>query len=188
MTMDRFVFIVAALTPACGYESTPSVLSLHGEELVVVEHLGPVATAPSVALDGKPLPVLWTMDAEGVAVIEDGTIRAISPGEVNFSVDHQGQTVSWTLSVDPQVMIRFVDPPIRMVSGDSAPLMLHGEVDGVPVQPIGVGWASSDERIAKVVTGHVTARRPGVAWITAATRHAEAVLELEVVLQEPASE
>lgn len=181
--MVRIVAVTSLLAGACGPEAAPVIVSLNGPDTVVVEHLGPLPEVPTVHVDGRPTEVVWTMDPQGVASIHDGTIAALSPGEVIFRTESHGQILSWSLSVDPEVMIRFVDPPTVLISGESAPLMLHGEIDGAPMQPIGVSWISSDERVAKVTTGHVTARRPGVTWITAATRHAEAVLELEVVLQ-----
>lgn len=108
--------------------------------------------------------VLWESSNEEVAAVADGVITAKTPGGTRITARADG------CSADCAVLVR---PAVKSVSlsADAVTLTVGGTADlDAAADPEGpVEWASSDEDIAEVKDGVVTARGPGAAAILAAS-------------------
>lgn len=89
--------------------------------------------------------VLWESNDEAVATVEDGVITAKTPGGTRITARADGCSAECAVLVKPTVLDAAADP-----EGD-------------------VAWLSSDETVAEVSDGTVTAKKPGAAAILAAS-------------------
>lgn len=174
------LLIIAALT-AC----TPAddrTLSLEGPDAVVVDHFGPVR-GPSPRLSDGSVPDSFTImvtPAE-VASVEGAIVKAEAAGEAVVEFEWNGQKASWTLKVEPKVVLRVLEPPASMRVGERQPLHLEAKVGGVASDPGQVTWHTSTSRVATVAdTGEVTAVAPGTVYISARSGDSEAMIEIVV--------
>ena len=176
--MGAIVFLVLG----CGQASSDDLI-LEGPVQLSVGSLGPVE-APRAVVDGAaPEGVLWESSSAAVAeVTADGTVRAVGPGEASIVARWKGQEVSWTLTVEPSVRLRLVDPPAKVRVAETVQLGLEAFVAGERVTPGKVNWSSSSSEVASVdAAGAVTGVRAGVAYVTVSGSRGEAMAEIVVV-------
>ena len=126
----------------------------------------------SIRPEGAKGEITWASSAENIAAVsEDGTVTAISAGscEVTASIDADG--------VEPAIcrVTIFEEPPeptgiilsedeLRLVKGGSHTLSATIIPEGATAD---IRWSSSDEDVAVVSDGKVTAISTGTATITA---------------------
>jgi hypothetical protein len=174
----------AVLLIACsGEEQVVGELRLDGPTQLRVDQLGPVEAPDVVLEDGTIAEVSWTLQAPGVAVLDAGQVVAQGPGVAQVTGQIEGQTVQWTLVVDPAVTLSFVEPPSSLVVGEVAILAVSARVGERSVSPGTIDWVSSDAGIATVSQGEVMAVGEGVTYLTAKAHGSEAMVEIEVVVE-----
>jgi hypothetical protein len=158
-------------------------LAVEGPDVIVVEHLGPVE-GPSVALsDGSaPEGLSVHVTPSEVAVVTEGQVVAVGPGEAEVEVHWREQRATWRLRVAPRLTLRIVRPPAELRVGQREPLHLEASVDGRPTDPGAVQWLARPEGIARVTeAGEVEAVSPGVVYVSATQGATEAMVQITVV-------
>lgn len=164
---------------SCADMPTDTVPVLDGPQSLTVRELGPVPT-PRVVAGNDLVRVDWVSSAPNVAVFDDHGLRAVGRGEAVVSAEIDGHPVSWRLTVELPVALRFEHAPGELLVGESVDLDLV--VDGVRGP---VSWRSSDDDVATVSEhGLVTGHEPGVVYISAGIGDAEAMMELSVAPEE----
>ena len=108
--------------------------------------------------------VLWESSNEEVAAVADGVITAKTPGGTRITARADGCSADCAVLVRPAVKsVSLSADAVDLTVGGTAALDAAADPEG-PVE-----WASSDEDIAEVKDGVVTARGPGAAAILAAS-------------------
>ena len=167
---------------ACSGEEEPPLLVLDGPARVRVDRLGAVM-GPDVRLDDGSVPrgLIWSLSPHGVARFDGQTVVAEGPGEVRVIAEWEEQQVEWTLVVELATMLAFVDVPATLPVGGEVELQLEARMGEETIDPGPVDWSSSDPAVVRVTNGRAYGVAPGMAYITAHARGAQAMAELEVV-------
>lgn len=176
---------VSAMLLGCGSPADDRTLVLDGPAAVRVEQFGPVPAPATRLSDGSaPEAVTWTAAPATVAVVHDGVIEAVGPGDATITGDWRGHTATWTLTVAPAVSLVFQGVPERLLVGESTQVTLRQRVvDGFVPPAATVTWSASNPALATVASdGTVTGVAPGVVYVTATAGGSDAVVEIEIVL------
>lgn len=108
--------------------------------------------------------VLWESSDEAVATVEDGVITAKTPGGTRITARADGCSAECAVLVKPAVeRVSLSTDALTLTAGETAVLDAAADPEG------DVAWLSSDETVAEVSDGTVTAKKPGAAAILAAS-------------------
>ena len=108
--------------------------------------------------------VLWESSDEAVATVEDGVITAKTPGGARIAARADGCSAECAVLVKPAVeRVSLSTDALALTAGETAVLDAAADPEG------DVAWLSSDETVAEVSDGTVTAKKPGAAAILAAS-------------------
>ncbi len=110
--------------------------------------------------------VAWTSSNEQVATVSDGTVTAVAAGDATITATYSGKNAVCTVTVNPEPAL---DPSITL-DKSSVSLTVGQSVTLNATTANGTGdvaWTSSDEQVATVSAGTVTAVAAGEATITA---------------------
>lgn len=108
--------------------------------------------------------VLWESSDETVATVEDGVITAKTPGGARITARADGCSAECAVLVKPAVeRVSLSADALTLTAGETAVLDAAADPEG------DVAWLSSDETVAEVSDGTVTAKKPGAAAILAAS-------------------
>ena len=108
--------------------------------------------------------VLWESGDEAVATVEDGVITAKTPGGARITARADGCSAECAVLVKPAVeRVTLSADALTLTAGEAAVLDAAADPEG------DVAWMSSDETVAEVSDGTVTAKKPGAAAILAAS-------------------
>ena len=108
--------------------------------------------------------VLWESSDEAVAAVEDGVITAKTPGGTRITARADGCSAECAVLVKPAVeRVSLSADALTLTAGETAVLDAAADPEG------DVAWLSSDETVAEVSDGTVTAKKPGAAAILAAS-------------------
>ena len=158
------------------------VLSADSIELNPGEEAELIATViPSNADEGAS--ITWSTSDEGIATVEDGVVTAIAEGTATITA-----TVG-ELSASCEVTVLHLEVPVEGIELDNETLTLtEGDTGTLTAtllpenaDPVDITWTSSDEAIATVADGVVTAVYEGTASITASAAGFEASCEVTVL-------
>ena len=106
--------------------------------------------------------VLWESSDEAVAAVEDGVITAKTPGGTRITARADGCSAECAVLVTPAVeRVNLSADALALTAGETAVLDAAADPEG------DVAWLSSDETVAEVSDGTVTAKKPGAAIIRA---------------------
>jgi len=175
------------LVVGCRFPDMEPELMLEGPARVTVDQPGPV-DGPDVVLDEGTVPDELELESSDPAVarVEGGTVVAESSGEAVITATWQGQSVSWTLAVEPAVTLRFVEPPAAIQVGEQVRMRVTDTAGHRDVDPGALSWSCTEPAVADVKDGGVvTGREEGVTYLTASGLGSQAMLELSVVAPEP---
>ena len=160
--MKKLIFIlltlVLALVVACGEEKTPTI-TITGESTVYV---GSEITlkAELANLEGE---INWYSSDENVATVSGGKVLGVNPGAVTITV------VCGEVNKTYDIIVKGV--PVLEVSGEKD--LIVGETLTLTFKQeyleSEISWATSDEAVATVKDGVVTAVGAGSATITASS-------------------
>ena len=114
--------------------------------------------------DATEQTVLWESSDEAVATVEDGVITAKIPGGARITARADGCSAECAVLVKPTVeRVSLSADALTLTAGETAVLDAAADPEG------DVAWLSSDETVAEVSDGTVTAKKPGAAAILAAS-------------------
>ena len=135
---------------------------------------------PSDATDKS---AVWVSDNPAVASVSEGTIYARKAGSAVITVTAGGKTVSCTVTVKakPVAVEGITLDIVRLEIIEGGEEILTAFVMPENATDKTVVWSTSDESIAAVENGVVTALKPGKAVITATAGEKSAVCEVTVI-------
>ena len=128
----------------------------------------------------------WSSSDESVAKVDAGLVTALKPGAAVITVStSNGKTATCEVTVkakegDAEGIILDVTVAI-LTEGDTIVLTATVEPEGV--EDDGLTWSSSDEEVATVADGVVTALKSGIAMITVSTTNGKTAT-CEVIVNE----
>ena len=110
--------------------------------------------------------VSWTSSDESVAKVDNGKVTAIKAGKATIIAKCGGKTAECAVTVTvPTGSVTLDKTTLSLAIGETATLTATVKPDDATDK--NVAWASSDESVAKVANGKVTAVKAGKATITA---------------------
>ncbi len=142
---------------------------------------GKIAATLTVPLeDGKSIE--WTSSNEAVASVDEGTVLGVSPGEAIITASYKGMIATCAVTVT-SVELTLDKTELAMEVGSKVTLI------ATVTPPLGEGetlaWSSSDEAVATVADGVVSAVGAGEATITVACGTLTAICQVTVTLSAP---
>ena len=185
--------LLAGLTPAAlarEPEDPPALtgITLSGPRTVEVDQTASLTVR--LEPEGAEGELEWTSSSDAVATVRDGVVTGRSPGQAEITA-RCGEVRSnpLTLTVTgpepvPVTGVRLDRNELTLRPGESATLSASVEPGDAADQT--VRWSSDDEQVAWVRDGRVTALRPGIAVITAATRDGNHTDRCRVTVEEAA--
>lgn len=147
----------------------PTQIEFFEKELVL-------APSQSVSLETLFIPentsdrsLFYSVAQENIASVDEiGTVTGISAGTTSITAkSNNGVVATCTITVLPFAESISVDPTLKLVQGENNTLNIIFEPENCAKEEL--IWTSSDESIAKVVDGKVTAISTGRAIITVET-------------------
>ena len=110
--------------------------------------------------------VSWTSSDESIAKVDNGKVTAVKSGKATVTAKCGGKTADCEVTVTvPTGSVTLDKTTLSLAVGESATLTATVKPDDATDK--NVSWTSSDESIAKVDNGKVTAVKSGKATITA---------------------
>ena len=175
--MKRFISSLCALSIlfACTQEEPAPIrvesIELDSEELELIEGNSISLVATILPKDAENQNVIWSSSNKAVASVKDGEVTAVSVGEATITAKSEdgGKKATCVVTVNPKHI------PVSAVSLDKKEVemnpddkvMLTATIAPENASNKSVLWSSSDESVATVKDGEVTALKVGEAMITA---------------------
>ncbi len=166
--------------------ATGVTLNKENAELKVGGSLGlKAALVPPEATTSKTF--TWSSSDPAVATVEDGGVTAVGGGTATITVTtEEGLTASCVVTVTvPVTNISLDESGIALEVGENQ--VLTETVNPSDATNQNVTWSSSDEAVATVDGGDVTAVGAGTATITATTEDGSFTATCSVTVTEPAT-
>ncbi len=174
-------------TATCTVTVTPKVIPVTGITLdptsVSIE-VGKTAklTATVSPADATDKTVTWSSSRESVATVKDGTVTAVAVGTATITAKAGDKSATCTVTVTPMVIpvtdISIIQTSISIEVGDA--FKLTAIVSPSNATDKTITWSSSNESVATVKDGKVTAVAVGTATITAKAGDKTATCEVTV--------
>ncbi|MBQ4622261.1 MAG: Ig-like domain-containing protein [Bacteroidaceae bacterium] len=163
------------LTATCTVTVKPivvSALTLDQQTAEVVRNETLTLTATVTPQDADNKEIVWTSSDETIATVKDGVVTALKVGEAIITAtttDGTNLTATCTVTVKPIVVssLTLDQQTAEVVRNET--LTLTATVTPEDADNKEITWTSSDETIATVKDGVVTALKVGEAIITATT-------------------
>ena len=175
--MKRFISSLCALSIlfACTQEEPAPIrvesIELDSEKLELIEGNSISLVATILPKDAENQNVIWSSSNKAVASVKDGEVTAVSVGEATITAKSEdgGKKATCVVTVNPKHI------PVSAISLDKTEVAMNPENKEVLTATItpenasnkSVLWSSSDESVATVNDGEVTALKVGEAVITA---------------------
>ena len=174
-----FVFLAVASCQKDSGENKPTPkaikvesVTLNSQSLTMVEGDVQSLVATIYPSDASNKKVTWSTNNSSVATVNDkGTVTAVSSGSATITVttDDGGKTANCSVSVcakiSPVTSIELDKTSVTLKVGQTVTLKATVKPDDATDKT--VTWSSSDESIATVADGVVTAKKVGKATVTA---------------------
>lgn len=156
-------------------------LKIGNEETLVVNF------EPSNAENKK---ISWSSSKDEVVTVDNGKIKALKPGTAEIKVvsdDGKKEAVCKVKVLSlPIESISFKDETIEVYVGNTATLVTKSVPENTAIEdPI---WTSSDEEVASVRDGVVTAKSVGVTTITISDKEKKVMASMQVIVNEKPEE
>ena len=155
-------------TAECAVTVTVPVTSITLDKTSLSLALGETAqlTATVKPDDATDKNVTWTSSDESVAKVDNGRVTAVKAGKVTITAKCGGETAECAVMVTvPTGSVTLDKTSLELAVGETAQLTATVKPDDATDK--NVTWTSSDESVAKVDNGRVTAVKAGKATITA---------------------
>lgn len=184
------MFVALFLTSLIGCGPKPASLQLAEGAPTTVYTLDAIDLPQVTALDDKgapmnPAPELsWSLQTAELGSL-DVASHKLSPtaeGDLITIISAGEVTTTWSVKVIVPDEVSLIGASAGDKLAPGSTLQLAGSVknDGSPIAELPVTWSSSDEAVATVASGLVTAVAPGNVTIKAAGGGKEATLDLVV--------
>ena len=154
-------------------------VSLDNKELYIIK--GKTATLKATVLpeDATDPKITWSSSNEKVATVKDGTVTAVGDGEATITAKAGEKEATCKVTVNtPVTSIALDKTELPIIKGNTA--TLTATVLPEDATDPTVTWSSSDEKVATVKDGVVTAVGDGEATITAKAGEKEAKSKITV--------
>lgn len=156
-------------------------LKIGNEETLVVNF------EPSNAENKK---ISWSSSKDEVVTVDNGKIKALKPGTAEIKVvsdDGKKEAVCKVKVLSlPIESISFKDETIEVYVGNTATLVTKSVPENTAIEdPI---WTSSDDEVASVRDGVVTAKSVGVTTITISDKEKKVMASMQVIVNEKPEE
>lgn len=169
------LFAVAAVLAVACQKSEVGVASVSLDRPAIEIGVGESATLIATVLpeDASNKTVSWKSDNESIATVNGGIVTAVAPGlaKITVTTEDGGKTAACVITVVSGAVgvssVSLDKQELTLGVGDSMTLVATVFPDNAPNKA--VTWKSSDEKVAKVVDGVVTAIASGSAVITVTT-------------------
>lgn len=155
-------------TAECAVTVTVPVSSITLDKSTLSLVIGESATLTAVVKpdDATDQNVTWTSSDESVAKVDNGKVTAIKSGKATITAKCDGKTAVCAVTVTVPVSSITIDKTtLSLAIGEFVTLIATVKPDDATDKT--VVWSSSDESIAKVDNGKVTALKIGSATVTA---------------------
>ena len=147
-------------------DETSVILNIRNINLLIGEEITLVAT---VRKAGQPLnaAVTWTTTDESIATVNNGKVTTIAKGIATIRATAGLASASCTVTVGDSIAITLSKQNLSIDVFDTYLLNAMVYINGALSQDTEIIWASSNENIANINQGLITALRPGNAIISA---------------------
>lgn len=156
-------------------------LKIGNEETLVVNF------EPSNAENKK---ISWSSSKDEVVTVDNGKIKALKPGTAEIKVvsdDGKKEAVCKVKVLSlPIESISFKDETIEVYVGNIATLVTKSVPENTAIED--PNWTSSDEEVASVRDGVVTAKSVGVTTITISDKEKKVMASMQVIVNEKPEE
>ena len=164
--------IITAKSGSCIAECTVTI-SVDVESVIIDKTSLTLAVGETATLTAKVKPdnatdktVVWTSSDESVAKVANGKVTAVKSGKATITAKCGGKTAECAVTVTvPTGSVTLDKTTLSLAVGETAQLTATVKPDDATDK--NVTWTSSDESVAKVTNGKVTAVKSGKAMITA---------------------
>ena len=167
--------MLAIIAGGCekGPQSTPVAgIKLDKYQLTITEGDKATLTATVLPDNATNKNVSWTSSNEKVATVSNtGEVTAVAPGKATITVTAEdgAKTAKCEVTIEKRIYqvetITLDKTSLEIVEGDKATLTATVKPDNATYK--GIIWSSSDEKVATIKDGEITAIAPGTATITA---------------------
>lgn len=144
-------------------------ITLDKEVLALVTGESEILTATVKPDDATDPTVTWSSSNEKIATVVDGKVTGVAAGSVTITAKAGDKTATCAVTVSEAVIpvteISLDKERLELTEGDTETLTATVKPDNATDKK--VTWSSSDEKIATVVDGKVTAVKEGTVTITA---------------------
>ena len=144
-------------------------ITLDKTELEIVTGESETLTATVKPDDATDPTVTWSSSNEKIATVVDGKVTGVAAGSVTITAKAGDKTATCAVTVSEAVIpvteISLDKERLELTEGDTETLTATVKPDNATDKK--VTWNSSDEKIATVVDGKVTAVKEGTVTITA---------------------
>ena len=144
-------------------------ITLNRDELSLVEDESSILTATVKPDDATDKTVTWASSDKAVATVEDGKVAAHSEGEATITATCGKFSATCKVIVSSKyvsvISVSLDKDNLPLIKGQSETLVATVEPDNATDKT--VTWTSSDNEVASVEEGTVTALKAGTATITA---------------------
>ena len=144
-------------------------ITLDKTELELVTGESEILTATVKPDDATDPTVTWSSSNEKIATVVDGKVTGVAAGSVTITAKAGDKTATCAVTVSEAVIpvteISLDKERLELTEGDTETLTATVKPDNATDKK--VTWSSSDEKIATVVDGKVTAVKEGTVTITA---------------------
>ena len=179
--------ILSIVIVSCVKEPQPirvSSITLNSSSLELVEGESADLVATISPKDADNQTVIWSSTNGSVASVSNGKITALAPGSTTITAksDDGGFTASCSVTVVAKIInvssLSLSIAELTLTEGDSETIIATVKPDDATDKT--VTWSTSDESIATVDGGIITAIKEGTATITAKTGDKEATCSVIV--------
>ena len=162
-------------------------LELDKDAITLVEGEEATLTATVKPDNATNKTVIWESSDTDVATVRDGIITAVKEGEATVTVttEDRGLTMKCQVTVLAKVItvseVTLDKASVSLVEGEETTLTATVTPDNATNKK--VSWTSSDNNVASVSDGKVTALKPGTATITVTTEDGGKTATCEVTVK-----
>ncbi len=165
-------------------------LAISATTLTLVEDETATLTATPTPADVVGLVYTWTSDKPEVATVENGVVTAIAPGEATITVSATNGAMEAPITAECKVTVTETPATSVTLAKEAATLYAGDQIklayEIAPANAIAseLTWTSTNEDVATVANGIVTAVAPGEAKIAISVKNgamAEAVTDTCVI-------